>query len=98
MVAFELNHYMRRKKQGVNGIAGLKIDISKAYDRLECDFIQNMMLRFDFYEIWIDRVMSFIRSVSYSFLHNGEEFGLVHPKRGVRQRGSYIPLHLYNVC
>lgn len=72
MVAFEINHYMKRKMQGVNGVAGLKIDISKAYDRLEWDFIQNMLIRFGFHERWIDRVMKFIRSVSYSFIHNGK--------------------------
>lgn len=35
LIAFELNHYIRRKTQGVNGVVGLKIDVSKAYDRLE---------------------------------------------------------------
>lgn len=31
--AFEINHYMKRR-QGQKGITGLKIDVSKAYDRL----------------------------------------------------------------
>lgn len=35
LVPFEVNHYMRRRTQGKNGIVGLKIDISKACDRLE---------------------------------------------------------------
>lgn len=35
LVASELNHYINRKRQGKNGILGFKIDISKAYDRLE---------------------------------------------------------------
>lgn len=39
LLAFEVNHYMKRKTQGQNGLAALKIDISKAYDRLEWDFI-----------------------------------------------------------
>lgn len=34
LIAFEVNHYMKRKSQGKYGIAGLKIDIFKAYDRL----------------------------------------------------------------
>lgn len=28
LVAFEINHYMRRRTQGKNGVAGLKIDVS----------------------------------------------------------------------
>lgn len=35
LIAFEINHFIRRKTQGKSGVAGLKIDISKAYDRLE---------------------------------------------------------------
>lgn len=35
LIAFEINHYIRRKTQGKSGVAGLKIDVSKAYDRLE---------------------------------------------------------------
>lgn len=35
IIAFEINHYIHRRTQGKTGVAGLKIDISKAYDRLE---------------------------------------------------------------
>lgn len=40
MIAFEINHYMKRRTQGSNGIAALKIDIFKAYDRLEWGFFK----------------------------------------------------------
>lgn len=60
LIAFEINHYMKRKMQGKNGVVDLKIYISKAYDRLEWYFIENMMKRFGFSEIWIDRIMRYI--------------------------------------
>lgn len=82
MFAFEVNHYMKRKKQGKHGVAGLKIDISKACDRLKWSFIENMMKKFGFNKVWTDRIMYFIRSVSYSFLHNGSVFGCVIPQGG----------------
>ena len=34
LVAFELIHYMKRKSYGKVGDVALKIDISKAYDRI----------------------------------------------------------------
>lgn len=35
LVAFEVNHHIHRKTQGAVGVVGLKIDVAKAYDRLE---------------------------------------------------------------
>ena len=34
LVAFESLHYMKRKSSGMNGDVAMKIDISKAYDRI----------------------------------------------------------------
>lgn len=97
LIAFEINHYMKRKTQGKNEVAGLKIDISKAYDRLEWHFIENMLKRFGFSEVWIDRIMKYIRSVSYSFLHDGLCFGDVKPQRGLRQ-GDPISPYIFILC
>ncbi|KAL0463002.1 UNVERIFIED_CONTAM: Retrovirus-related Pol polyprotein from type-1 retrotransposable element R2 [Sesamum latifolium] len=35
LVAYEINHYLSHKRQGKVGFASLKLDISKAYDRVE---------------------------------------------------------------
>lgn len=53
LMAFEINHYMKRKTQGNSGIAGFKIDVSKAYDRLKWEF-RNMLERFGFSQRWIN--------------------------------------------
>lgn len=97
LIAFEINHYMRRLSQGSKGVAGFKIDISKAYDRLEWGFIQNMMIKFGFSSQWIARVMGLVTSVSYSFIRNGEVFGNVIPYRGIRQ-GDPISPYIYILC
>ncbi|XP_074323202.1 uncharacterized protein LOC141660140 [Apium graveolens] len=53
LLAYEINHYMKKKTHGITGVAGLKVDISKACDRLEWDFVYNMMVKFSFHEIWV---------------------------------------------
>lgn len=35
IVATEINHYLKRKRQGKVGYVALKVDMSKAYDRME---------------------------------------------------------------
>ena len=43
IVAFELMHSMKRKNNGSKGWMGLKLNMSKAYDRVEWGFLDAMM-------------------------------------------------------
>ncbi|KAK3230421.1 hypothetical protein Dsin_002302 [Dipteronia sinensis] len=76
IIGFECIHALRNKKRKVGSMA-LKLDMSKAYDRVERDFLSRMMSRLGFSNSWIDRVMRCVRSVSFSFLLNGKSVGLL---------------------
>ena len=51
-LAQEILHDMR-KKRGKKGWMGLKIDMGKAYDRLEWCFLEKVLRAFSFPSIWI---------------------------------------------
>ncbi|XP_074377395.1 uncharacterized protein LOC141718924 [Apium graveolens] len=50
LIAFEINHYIHQKTQGKTGVTGLKIDVSKAYDRaskMEADSMRSILNRYE---------------------------------------------------
>ncbi|PRQ18871.1 putative RNA-directed DNA polymerase [Rosa chinensis] len=64
MLAHETYHYLRLKREGGNHEFGLKLDMNKAYDRVEWDFLEAALLKFGFSRGWVNLIMSCVSTVS----------------------------------
>ena len=54
IATFEVIHHMKRKSQSNVGEVALKIDISKAYDRIKWGYLRAIMLKMGFVTQWVD--------------------------------------------
>ena len=52
-------HYLK-KKEGKESYIAIKLDMSKAYDRVEWCFLKKVMERMGFNEKWINLIMNCI--------------------------------------
>jgi hypothetical protein len=66
----------------------LNMDMEKAFDKMEWDFILSIMEKLGFHSTWVNWIRLCISSSSFSIILNGSPFGRFSPERGLRQGDS----------
>lgn len=82
LIAYECLHTIRKQKSKCPFFA-LKIDMTKAYDRIEWSYLKGVLLKLGFHVNWVDMVMRCVTSVKYAVRVNGILTNPFIPTRGI---------------
>lgn len=88
-------HLGRRKVKYSFG--ALKIDMSKAYDRVKWNFLRAVLTIMKFDTKWVKWIMECLTSVNYTLLVNGNLTTSFQSSQGLRQ-GDPLSLYLFLIC
>ena len=88
ILVHETMHSIKERK--IPGMM-IKLDLSKAYDKINWDFLEKMMIAFGFDKEWVKWIMKLISSAFFSILVNGTPSDTFKSTRGIRQGDPMSP-------
>jgi hypothetical protein len=97
LVAYESVHSMRRRKKGKNFSCAVKLDMMKAYDRVEWHYLEAIMQKLGFSINILRLIMKCVTSVRFAVRVNGELLPFFHSS-GSPTGGSDVLVFISPMC
>ncbi|KAF7150605.1 hypothetical protein RHSIM_Rhsim02G0226500 [Rhododendron simsii] len=71
LIAHEMLEFIRKRKRGRRALYALKLDMNKAYDRVDWNFLLGVLRTMGFSQQWVGWIQQCISTVSFSVVVNG---------------------------
>jgi hypothetical protein len=91
LIAFECFHYIQQEKDPEKSYCAYKLDLSKAYDRVDWRFLERMLQKVGFDHRWVHWIMTCVTTVKYAVKLNGAILETFTPSRGLRKGDPLSP-------
>ena len=82
LIAFECMHSLSSLKDERGEFCAYKLDLAKAYDRVDWQFLKCMLGALGFDPVWIKWIMTCV--TKFSVRLNGQQLDTFSPSRGLR--------------